>query len=163
MLAASILALAAIATASPLKDISKVSGVGNVYVFNKCPYPVNIWLNSQGQFSAMTTIDSGKNWGESFDPSSSTGTKTVTIMTSGAGISSQDAKLVLGYTYVPTQNTVWYDLYTFGGTPFQGSRVLEKSAEPTCAANDWPNGVPTPGSHVKQCRSDRDVELWLCN
>jgi hypothetical protein len=156
MIFAAILSLAAVAVAVPV-DNAAAQLTGRAHIFNRCSFDVNYWINNQGPH----VLPAGGNWGEDFDPSGAS--RTITVMTSPR-LYSADPKVLMGYTYVPEKSTVYYDLYSGDGTtsPFQGFKVLQSSADSGCAANVWPNGVQVPGNHVQGCRSDRDVNLWLC-
>jgi hypothetical protein len=109
----------------------------------------------------MNSISANGGYREGFDPDSANH-KTLTFMTTNGGPYSQDAKMVLGYTWAQDQNKVYYDLYTVGNSPFDGQSVVERSAEPSCGSNVWPNGTPVDGNHNWACRTDRDVQLYLC-
>lgn len=155
----SLLTLATVALAAPAKVADTV---GNVSIFNNCPSDVNFWTAINGDnFSGMNTVPANSQWSESFDPASANH-KTFTLMTSTGGPNSQDPKLVLGYTWAQDQGQVYYDLYTVGDSPFAGQSVLERSTEPSCGSNVWPNGTPVDGNHVWSCRTDRDIQLFLC-
>jgi hypothetical protein len=151
-----ILSLAAVAIAAPVEHAAEQALVtGYAYIFNRCSFDVNYWINNEGP----QVLPAGGNWGEPF---STSGSRTITLMTSPR-LFSADPKVLMGYTYVPDQATVYYDLYSGDGTtPFQGSKVVQSSANPSCPSNVWDNGVPVPGEHQLNCASDRDVKLWLC-
>jgi hypothetical protein len=160
MLFTTIVSLASVAFAAPFAAPAELAAeqaqvTGYAYIFNRCAFDVNYWINNEGPH----VLPAGANWGERF---STSGSRTITLMTS-TGLFTDNPKVLMGYTYRPDQGMVYYDLYSPGGkSPFQGSKVIQKSVNPSCRSNIWDQGVPVPGEHQLACASDRDVTLSLC-
>jgi hypothetical protein len=149
------LATATAAVAVPVDQVAN-QATASAHIFNKCSFDVNYWVNNQGP----QVLPAGGSWGEAFVPNKQ---RDIVLMTSPR-LYSDDPKISMSYTWVPDKATVWYDLYAGNKatSPFQGFKIVQKSAEPTCQVNQSPNGLMGPESHVTACRSDRDVDLWLC-
>jgi hypothetical protein len=148
------LATAAIAAAAPA-ELTTRQATASQHIFNRCSFDVNFWLDGQGP----QVLRAGADWGEFFMPDHQ---RTITLMTSPR-INSPDAKLLTSYTYRPDAATVWFEMYSLDSTsPFQGFKVVQTSADTSCRAQVWGNGVPPADRNLVDCRSDRDVNLYLC-
>ena len=147
--------LALAAAATPL-----ASAIGNARVVNKCTTPVYLWSVGQNAVGPYTLAAKTGVYSEPFVKDPLTGGKALKITKTVDGL--YTGKPQTTFSYSLDGDKVWYDLSNIFGDAFSGSKLVEASADASCPAITWANGVPGAGSQVKVCTSAKDVTLTLC-
>lgn len=147
--------LALAAATTPL-----VSAVGNARVVNKCSTPVYIWSVGQAAAGPYTLAAKSGVYSEPFVKDPVTGGKALKIVRTSDGLYTGKPQTTFAYTLDDAK--VWYDLSDIFGDAFAGSKLVEASADTSCPAITWNNGVQPGGSQTKTCTSAKDVTLTLC-
>ena len=128
-------------------------------VQNSCPFTVTLW-SVGSDISSPSTIATGGSYAEDFERDPKSGGRALKITKEPDGLFTGKPQTIFAYTVDGT--TVCYDLSDVFGDAFAGNKLVEKSADTTCLAIVWDNGVPPAGSQVKTCGSGADITLTLC-
>ena|ERR1700761_4046595 len=143
--------LASLAAARPLDNI------GNAVINNNCGTEVTLWTTGVSQQGPWYLDANGGNYVEQF-----AGPNIAIVLINGHvddpnGKYADVPKTTFGYSLV--NGVIWYDL---DGNGFEGSKLVTKSADDTCPAIVFDNGVNPGGNWSQQCHGDADVILTLC-
>ena len=143
--------LASLAVARPLDNI------GNAIINNNCGSEVTLWTTGVSQQGPWYLAANGGNYIEQF-----AGENVAIVLINGHiddpnGKYADVPKTTFGYSYV--NGVIWYDL---DGNGFEGSKLVTNSADDTCTAIVFDNGVNPGGNWTQQCRANADITLTLC-
>ncbi|KAK2592338.1 hypothetical protein QQS21_009957 [Conoideocrella luteorostrata] len=136
------------------------AAVGNAVVKNNCDFPVTLWSVGTN-ISPPNTITPGGSYSEQFRTDPNTGGIALKITRDPDGLWTGKPQTV--YAYNLKDGRIWYDLSSVFGDTFAGCKLVECSADTSCACIVWPNGTSPPGSQVKNCQPNADVTLTLCS
>ena len=152
--------LTSILTLASLAFTPLVSAVGCARVINNCDCEVTVWSVGGSIAGPWTLAAYGGTYSEPFVKDPQSGGKAIKITRDPNGLYDGAPQTIFAYNL--DGGNVWYDLSDVFGDAFSGQRLLETSADQSCPAIVWDNGVPPGGSQVKVCEADADVTLTLC-
>ncbi|KAJ4290908.1 hypothetical protein N0V90_010104 [Kalmusia sp. IMI 367209] len=132
--------------------VASVAAVGNAVVKNNGTSNIYAW-SVGSSVSAKQTITPGKSWSETLHTDAKTGGVAIKITTVDDGLYNGSPQQIFSYSLDGA--SVWYDLSTAFGEPFNGKHItVTSSGSPTI---DWPKGTNPGGSQVKVGDSSKDV------
>jgi hypothetical protein len=140
--------------------VSGLSAVGHAVVRNNCKFPVTLW-SVGGDISSPVTLQKAQSYSERFSRDPKTGGRALKITREPDGLFTGKPQTIFAYNL--KDGAIWYDLSDVFGDSFAGCKLVEGSADTSCPAIIWPDGIPPAGSQVKNCRDSADVTLTLCS
>ena len=152
----SMIALTSLALA-PLVASLPFNTIGNAVVNNLCDTEVTLWTNGNSQQGLWNLQANSGYYSEPF-----AGSGIAIVLVKGHsddpnGKYADVPKTTFAYSLV--DDVIWYDL---DGNAFDGSKITLSSADASCSAVVFDNGVNPGGDWTRQCHSDADVILTLC-
>ncbi|KAF2749883.1 hypothetical protein M011DRAFT_465541 [Sporormia fimetaria CBS 119925] len=150
----------ALAAILPLTKAQTYTGL--FAIGNHCGSPIYMWTIADQVSDRITLLNSDPEYIHRNTMKSDGGGVAIAISKDPNGLYNGAPRLILAYTLdmrgPPGSGTIWYELNTENGSPFEGEKLL--LAGDACPSIEWDDGKEPETQVLKYC-NPVGVNMWL--
>ena len=139
---------------------TSVLATGRAIVTNQCDEPIYLW-SVGGTISNQTVLLKDSSYSEIFTSDPESGGISLKVTSTPDGIFNPNTSQLI-FAYSIDESLVWYNLSSVQGNGFAGRTIRLQPSDETCDPISWYDGRAPPGSQIKHCQRESNLELTFC-